>query len=144
MMVSAFRGLGDSHGAVLAPHRGPGPGPDRGLRDWDGAPGGSGLGSAPRLGAPALSLPGPPNPSRPVPGPGPRSRPRSPARSRFPFPVAGSARGPPEVTRCGRAPGMAAAEPGMKQFNGGGGAAPDAERGRFPHCVVWTPIPVLT
>ncbi|NWY30445.1 TM222 protein, partial [Pheucticus melanocephalus] len=60
------------------------------------------------------------------------------------FPVAGSARGPPEVTRCGRAPGMAAAEPGMKQFNGGGGAAPDAERGRFPHCVVWTPIPVLT
>ncbi|NXF21834.1 TM222 protein, partial [Rhodinocichla rosea] len=58
--------------------------------------------------------------------------------------VAGSARGPPEVTRCGRAPGMAAAEPGMKQFNGGGGAAPDAERGRFPHCVVWTPIPVLT
>ncbi|NXG98538.1 TM222 protein, partial [Loxia leucoptera] len=33
----------------------------------------------------------------------------------------GSARGPPEVTRCGRAPGMAAAEPGMKQFNGGGG-----------------------
>ncbi|NXT66043.1 TM222 protein, partial [Chaetops frenatus] len=59
-------------------------------------------------------------------------------------PVAGSARGPPEVTRCGRAPGMAAAEPGMKQFNGGGGAAPDAERGRFPHCVVWTPIPVLT
>ncbi|XP_058712431.1 transmembrane protein 222 isoform X2 [Poecile atricapillus] len=39
---------------------------------------------------------------------------------------------------------MAAAEPGMKQFNGGGGAAPDAERGRFPHCVVWTPIPVLT
>ncbi|NXY09239.1 TM222 protein, partial [Pteruthius melanotis] len=44
----------------------------------------------------------------------------------------------------GRAPGMAAAEPGMKQFNGGGGAAPDAERGRFPHCVVWTPIPVLT
>ncbi|NXX34372.1 TM222 protein, partial [Nicator chloris] len=59
-------------------------------------------------------------------------------------PVPGSARGPPEVTRCGRAPGMAAAEPGMKQFNGGGGAAPDAERGRFPHCVVWTPIPVLT
>ncbi|NXK66504.1 TM222 protein, partial [Sylvietta virens] len=59
-------------------------------------------------------------------------------------PVAGSAAGPPEVTRCGRAPGMAAAEPGMKQFNGGGGAAPDAERGRFPHCVVWTPIPVLT
>ncbi|XP_030146241.1 transmembrane protein 222 [Taeniopygia guttata] len=33
---------------------------------------------------------------------------------------------------------MAAAEPGMKPFG------PDAERGRFPHCVVWTPIPVLT
>ncbi|NXM14884.1 TM222 protein, partial [Ploceus nigricollis] len=54
----------------------------------------------------------------------------------------GSARGPPEVTRCGRAPGMAAAEPGMKQFNGGGGAAPDAERGRFPHCVPSSRVPV--
>ncbi|XP_019403512.1 PREDICTED: transmembrane protein 222 isoform X4 [Crocodylus porosus] len=31
----------------------------------------------------------------------------------------------------------------MKPF-GGGGAGLDAERGRFPYCVVWTPIPVLT
>jgi len=38
---------------------------------------------------------------------------------------------------------MAEAEAKMKQFNGGG-AGPDAERGRFPYCVVWTPIPVLT
>lgn len=107
-----------------------------------------------------VPLPGP----CPVPGSHSRCRSCSLSRShsRFPFPVpipvpvprlvpiprpvpgAGSAPGPPEVTRCGRAPGMAAAEPGMKQFNGGGGAAPDAERGRFPHCVVWTPIPVLT
>ncbi|XP_075378486.1 transmembrane protein 222 isoform X1 [Mycteria americana] len=40
---------------------------------------------------------------------------------------------------------MAEAEAKMKQFNGGGGGAGlDAERGRFPYCVVWTPIPVLT
>ncbi|XP_065277646.1 transmembrane protein 222 isoform X1 [Emys orbicularis] len=32
----------------------------------------------------------------------------------------------------------------MKQFNGGGGAGLEPERGRFPYCVVWTPIPVLT
>lgn len=37
---------------------------------------------------------------------------------------------------------MAEAEAKMKQF--GAGAGPDAERGRFPYCVVWTPIPVLT
>ncbi|NXK23909.1 TM222 protein, partial [Arenaria interpres] len=43
----------------------------------------------------------------------------------------------------GRAPVMAEAEAKMKQFNGGG-AGLDAERGRFPYCVVWTPIPVLT
>ncbi|XP_040507907.1 transmembrane protein 222 isoform X1 [Gallus gallus] len=39
---------------------------------------------------------------------------------------------------------MAEAEAKMKQFNGGGGAGLDVERGRFPYCVVWTPIPVLT
>ncbi|XP_035418243.1 transmembrane protein 222 [Anser cygnoides] len=39
---------------------------------------------------------------------------------------------------------MAEAEAKMKQFHGGGGAGLDAERGRFPYCVVWTPIPVLT
>ncbi|XP_054658594.1 transmembrane protein 222 isoform X2 [Grus americana] len=39
---------------------------------------------------------------------------------------------------------MAEAEAKMKQFNGSGGAGLDAERGRFPYCVVWTPIPVLT
>ncbi|XP_068773909.1 transmembrane protein 222 [Struthio camelus] len=41
---------------------------------------------------------------------------------------------------------MAEAEAKMKQFNGGGGggAGLEAERGRFPFCVVWTPIPVLT
>lgn len=45
----------------------------------------------------------------------------------------------------GRARVMAEAEAKMKQFNGGGGGAGlDAERGRFPYCVVWTPIPVLT
>ncbi|NXD16773.1 TM222 protein, partial [Nothocercus nigrocapillus] len=45
----------------------------------------------------------------------------------------------------GRAPVMAEAEAKMKQFGGGGGGAGlDAERGRFPFCVVWTPIPVLT
>lgn len=45
----------------------------------------------------------------------------------------------------GRPPVMAEAEAKMKQFSGGGGGAGlDAERGRFPYCVVWTPIPVLT
>lgn len=39
---------------------------------------------------------------------------------------------------------MAEAEAKMKQFHGAGGAGLDAERGRFPYCVVWTPIPVLT
>lgn len=56
-------------------------------------------------------------------------------------------RGFQEVTpwrggRAGRA--MAEAEAKMKQFHGAGGAGLDAERGRFPYCVVWTPIPVLT
>ncbi|NWR79503.1 TM222 protein, partial [Centropus bengalensis] len=46
--------------------------------------------------------------------------------------------------RAGRAPAMAEAEAKMKQFGSGGGAGLDAERGRFPYCVVWTPIPVLT
>ncbi|XP_029421076.1 transmembrane protein 222 isoform X2 [Nannospalax galili] len=47
-------------------------------------------------------------------------------------------------------PGMAevgaptAAERDMKQHHGAGGVTMDVERSRFPYCVVWTPIPVLT
>ncbi|KAK1340320.1 hypothetical protein QTO34_018888, partial [Cnephaeus nilssonii] len=37
-----------------------------------------------------------------------------------------------------------AAETDQKQFSGSGGGAMDVERSRFPYCVVWTPIPVLT
>lgn len=37
-----------------------------------------------------------------------------------------------------------AAETDKKQFNSSGGVAMDVERSRFPYCVVWTPIPVLT
>lgn len=37
-----------------------------------------------------------------------------------------------------------AAETDMKQYHGSGGVAMDVERSRFPYCVVWTPIPVLT
>ncbi|XP_012666872.1 transmembrane protein 222 isoform X1 [Otolemur garnettii] len=32
----------------------------------------------------------------------------------------------------------------MKQYHCSGGVAMDVERSRFPYCVVWTPIPVLT
>uniref|UniRef100_A0A8C0L9S2 Transmembrane protein 222 n=1 Tax=Canis lupus dingo TaxID=286419 RepID=A0A8C0L9S2_CANLU len=32
----------------------------------------------------------------------------------------------------------------MKQFSGSGSSAMDVDRSRFPYCVVWTPIPVLT
>lgn len=47
-------------------------------------------------------------------------------------------------------PGMAeveaptAAETDKKQFNCSGVGTMDVERSRFPYCVVWTPIPVLT
>ncbi|XP_059546627.1 transmembrane protein 222 isoform X1 [Myotis daubentonii] len=47
-------------------------------------------------------------------------------------------------------PGMAeveaptAAETDQKQSSGSSGGAMDVERSRFPYCVVWTPIPVLT
>lgn len=47
-------------------------------------------------------------------------------------------------------PGMAeveaptAAETDKKQFNCSRGGTMDVERSRFPYCVVWTPIPVLT
>ncbi|XP_048961711.1 transmembrane protein 222 isoform X1 [Canis lupus baileyi] len=47
-------------------------------------------------------------------------------------------------------PGMAeveaptAAETDKKQFSGSGSSAMDVDRSRFPYCVVWTPIPVLT
>lgn len=47
-------------------------------------------------------------------------------------------------------PGMAevevptAAETDKKQFSGLGSSAMDVDRSRFPYCVVWTPIPVLT
>ncbi|XP_075409066.1 transmembrane protein 222 isoform X1 [Tenrec ecaudatus] len=47
-------------------------------------------------------------------------------------------------------PGMAeveaptAAETDLKQLGGSDGGAMDVERSRFPYCVVWTPIPVLT
>lgn len=37
-----------------------------------------------------------------------------------------------------------AAETDMKQYHGSSGVAMDVERSRFPYCVVWTPIPVLT
>ncbi|XP_073649730.1 transmembrane protein 222 isoform X4 [Tursiops truncatus] len=47
-------------------------------------------------------------------------------------------------------PGMAeveaptAAETDKKQFSCAGSGVMDVERSRFPYCVVWTPIPVLT
>ncbi|XP_036679483.1 transmembrane protein 222 isoform X1 [Balaenoptera musculus] len=47
-------------------------------------------------------------------------------------------------------PGMAevevptAAGTDKKQFSCAGGGVMDVERSRFPYCVVWTPIPVLT
>ncbi|XP_058992411.1 transmembrane protein 222 isoform X1 [Mustela lutreola] len=47
-------------------------------------------------------------------------------------------------------PGMAevevptAAETDKKPFSGSGGSTMDVDRSRFPYCVVWTPIPVLT
>lgn len=47
-------------------------------------------------------------------------------------------------------PGMAeveaptAADTDKKQFSCASGGAMDVERSRFPYCVVWTPIPVLT
>ncbi|XP_023558856.1 transmembrane protein 222 isoform X1 [Octodon degus] len=47
-------------------------------------------------------------------------------------------------------PGMAevevptAAETDMKQYHGSCSVTMDVERSRFPYCVVWTPIPVLT
>lgn len=47
-------------------------------------------------------------------------------------------------------PGMAeveaptAAETDKKHFSGSGSSAMDVDRSRFPYCVVWTPIPVLT
>lgn len=37
-----------------------------------------------------------------------------------------------------------AAETDKKQVSCSGGGAMDVERSRFPYCVVWTPIPVLT
>lgn len=37
-----------------------------------------------------------------------------------------------------------AAETDKKQFSGSGSSAMDVDRSRFPYCVVWTPIPVLT
>ncbi|XP_027375092.1 transmembrane protein 222 isoform X3 [Bos indicus] len=37
-----------------------------------------------------------------------------------------------------------AAETDKKQLSGAGSGAMDVERSRFPYCVVWTPIPVLT
>ncbi|XP_048671997.1 transmembrane protein 222 isoform X2 [Marmota marmota marmota] len=47
-------------------------------------------------------------------------------------------------------PGMAevevqtAAQTDMKQYHCSSGVTMDVERSRFPYCVVWTPIPVLT
>ena len=38
----------------------------------------------------------------------------------------------------------ARAETDKKQLSGAGSGAMDVERSRFPYCVVWTPIPVLT
>ncbi|XP_021118797.1 transmembrane protein 222 isoform X2 [Heterocephalus glaber] len=37
-----------------------------------------------------------------------------------------------------------AAETDMKHYHGSGSVTMDVERSRFPYCVVWTPIPVLT
>lgn len=37
-----------------------------------------------------------------------------------------------------------AGETDKKQLGGAGSGAMDVERSRFPYCVVWTPIPVLT
>uniref|UniRef100_A0A8C7C3F5 Transmembrane protein 222 n=1 Tax=Neovison vison TaxID=452646 RepID=A0A8C7C3F5_NEOVI len=37
-----------------------------------------------------------------------------------------------------------AAETDKKPFSGSGGSTMDVDRSRFPYCVVWTPIPVLT
>ncbi|XP_027720728.1 transmembrane protein 222 isoform X2 [Vombatus ursinus] len=56
----------------------------------------------------------------------------------------------PPIPPQGMAEVEAADEAGMKQFRGSGGGGSsaavgmDVERSRFPHCVVWTPIPLLT
>lgn len=121
MMVSALRGLGDSHGAVLAPHRGPGPGPDRGL--W--APG-LGWGSRGlRTGICSQAWGPGPVPSRP-PKPFPAlSRSRSPLPAPFPGPVS---RPVPGSRKRARPAGSDAlrARPG----HGGGGARDEAVQWR--------------
>lgn len=51
---------------------------------------------------------------------------------------------PPPPTRMAEVEAPTAAETDLKQYHGSGGVAMDVERSRFPYCVVWTPIPVLT
>ncbi|XP_033083491.1 transmembrane protein 222 isoform X1 [Trachypithecus francoisi] len=51
---------------------------------------------------------------------------------------------PPPPPRMAEVEAPTAAETDMKQYHGSGGVAMDVERSRFPYCVVWTPIPVLT
>lgn len=51
---------------------------------------------------------------------------------------------PPPPPRMAEVETPTAAETDMKQYHGSGGVVMDVERSRFPYCVVWTPIPVLT
>ncbi|XP_037058930.1 transmembrane protein 222 isoform X1 [Peromyscus leucopus] len=51
---------------------------------------------------------------------------------------------PPPPPRMAEVEAPTAAETDMKPYHGSGGVAMDVERSRFPYCVVWTPIPVLT
>ena len=51
---------------------------------------------------------------------------------------------PPPPPRMAEVETPTGAETAMKQYHGSGGVVMDVERSRFPYCVVWTPIPVLT
>ncbi|XP_028615738.1 transmembrane protein 222 [Grammomys surdaster] len=51
---------------------------------------------------------------------------------------------PPPPPRMAEVETPTGAETDMKQYHGSGGVVMDVERSRFPYCVVWTPIPVLT
>lgn len=51
---------------------------------------------------------------------------------------------PPPPPRMAEVETPTGAETDMKRYHGSGGVVMDVERSRFPYCVVWTPIPVLT
>lgn len=51
---------------------------------------------------------------------------------------------PPPPPRMAEVETPTESETDMKRYHGSGGVVMDVERSRFPYCVVWTPIPVLT